>query len=579
MIRRAILILALVSWSFAAAHGKGKAPQGAQAAQKGALVKHSGEQLGQQSLETAEAITADIQEDKWRLSWHERVIMMGRLAEMWWKADRTRARTWLSEALAQIEYEPQNEEPEHRRQRLEAGGVLLEIMSPLEQDHARRLAALLVRIANSIPEHERGRELRHRAGSSILEALRASETLNGSGTLDAERAAEFIRKLIALKDGNAFQPAYAGLRGQDPTLANQIFGEAMNAAREDYPYDLMYALLAIAFPSEERRADQLPSEQLRQQALAVLAEAILRVPETQQQQRSICRYAGNVSQLLSQFPTEQQGVLRQAIDGCTSARFRQAEGVRTAPRELTTSEDFLRAAQEETNLRQRVAYKQGAVLELQKTDPLRALDLLDEMPEQERVTMETWDLERVNTAGIAADRLYRQHDVVGFERVIVRTPSRLRPALLVRLASFLDRKAQQVLAIQLLTEARREMESTQVEYPHFFIEIVNAFAKLIPSEAPEVFREAMLGLNHVPSSDPEPEWPHLPLSYQLRPVDFTAQVSNLDVAYLSAAVSLLDSPADRVTIRLSLLGPVLRRYVDLQRSARPQKRQSAKNQF
>lgn len=507
-------------------------------------------------FQTAEALTADILEDQWRLAWHERVILSGRLAQIWWKADRRRARAWFGEALAQIEYEPQNEEPQHKKERLQAGRVLLEVL-PHEEGYGLKLADFLVRLVSEIPDNQGGLDLRHKLGSSILDVIRDGHRLDESIGSDVQDTVEFIRKLIALKDGNALQPAYAGLRAKNPDLADQVFVEALSAVRDGYPYDLMFALLAIAFPPDQWQVGRLPPEQLRRQTLAALEEAILSTPENQQQVRSTCRYTRDADRLLPQFPTEQQRILHEAIEGCMNAfpTIRLAAAASATFRELRTAEDYLRAAQEEPNLLQRVNYKQQAIFELQTTDPMRALDLLDGMSEQERLAMEEWDAERIDIAAIAVERLYKIHETADVEKLINETPSPLRPLLLLRVVRLLNHKMQRVIALRLLIRARNEMEQTQLGQANFFIDIFNEFARLMPSEAPDVFREAMLALNHVSSRSSETEWP------ELRPVDFVPEVTNLDMQSLSTATELLDPVSTRTTIYIGLLIPVLNQYV------------------
>jgi hypothetical protein len=55
-------------------------------------------------LQRALGYTAAIRDDEFRLPYREQLILPGRLAALWWKADPVRAKAWLETAVSRVEF-------------------------------------------------------------------------------------------------------------------------------------------------------------------------------------------------------------------------------------------------------------------------------------------------------------------------------------------------------------------------------------------------------------------------------------------------------------------------------------------
>jgi hypothetical protein len=102
-----------------------------------------------------------------------------------------------------------------------------------------------------------------------------------------------------------------------------------------------------------------------------------------------------------------------------------------------------------------------------------------------------------------------------------------------------------------------------MDEPLSYLSLLGAYARYVPSETPAVLKEVVTGLNGIkpPVFAPDAKFKFwwAQLADDLRPWPIP-NLLDLDPAYLSATVKLLDSAADRTAFRLSLLRSTLQRY-------------------
>src|ERR1041385_5981939 len=69
----------------------------------------------------AQTITEDVLKDASSLNSLRRALVWGKLAELWWREDPRRSRTWLTSAIEVVEQVPNRESPQERSEERRVG--------------------------------------------------------------------------------------------------------------------------------------------------------------------------------------------------------------------------------------------------------------------------------------------------------------------------------------------------------------------------------------------------------------------------------------------------------------------------
>jgi hypothetical protein len=332
-----------------------------------------------QWMQRALGYTAAIRDDEFRLPYREQLILPGRLAAIWWKSDPKRARSWLADAVSRIEFSPNQESDDDRKGRLGAARVLLTIAAPLD----RGLSDRALKVVTEAEEKQKDRLPsldRMKLAGDVATAVREV------AVDDPDRALEIARGLITMRAGAQIEIAYINQNDASPERANQFLREAIAAARADYDPTMLEALSYTALDDIEPQEFPVP-EELRSAILSTVAEAMLRPPQSEEDQKNICRASLTAARLISKFLPAVAGQVRAAIESC-KGKAPPMTG-RTVDWELTgkhkgTADELLRAAADESDASTRAMMKVQAAINLQQTDPIRGVDILDSLTPEER---------------------------------------------------------------------------------------------------------------------------------------------------------------------------------------------------
>ena len=133
--------------------------------------------------------------------------------------------------------------------------------------------------------------------------MRAAEAI---GTDDPDQALEFLRQLLKMKFGGVqIEMAYENLRQSSPQRANQFLRDAISAARADYDPMMLEALAGMLDEFDTQPASA--PEELRPAILGVIAEAMLRPAQTEDDQNNLCRTSLSAARVLAKFPPDVAG--------------------------------------------------------------------------------------------------------------------------------------------------------------------------------------------------------------------------------------------------------------------------------
>src|SRR5215470_17553534 len=168
----------------------------------------------------AQTITEDVLKDASNLNSLRRALVWGKLAELWWREDPRRARTWITNAIEVVEQVPNRESPQEREQRLGAAKLLLGSAARLDQKLSQRLIVLVSDVDKSTSEDDRDAS----ANTLIHAAMSAS---------DPKRAAELGAQALRIGVPSDIPDLLYNLRARDPKLADSLFEQALSVARQN----------------------------------------------------------------------------------------------------------------------------------------------------------------------------------------------------------------------------------------------------------------------------------------------------------------------------------------------------------
>ena len=260
-------------------------------------------------MQRALGYTSAIRGDQFHLPYREELILPGRLAAIWWKSDPKRARFWLADAVSRIEFSPNQESDDDRKARLGAARVLLTIAAPLDRGLSDRVLKLLTDESEKQKDRLSSLDRMKLLGDVTTATREIAEE-------DPGRALEFARQLIKMRAGNHIEIAYINLHDASPATGDQFLREAIAAARADYDPAMLEGISHAALDDIEPQEVPVP-EELRSAILTVVAEAMLRPPQSEEDQKNICRASLTAARLISKFPPAVAGQVRAAIESCT----------------------------------------------------------------------------------------------------------------------------------------------------------------------------------------------------------------------------------------------------------------------
>jgi hypothetical protein len=103
----------------------------------------------------AQTITDDVLTDAYSLNSLRRALVWSKLAEVWWREDPRRAKTWITDAIEVVEQVPNRESAPERGQRLATAKLLLTVASRLDQKLSQRLIAIVGNVNESTSVDDR----------------------------------------------------------------------------------------------------------------------------------------------------------------------------------------------------------------------------------------------------------------------------------------------------------------------------------------------------------------------------------------------------------------------------------------
>src|ERR1041385_3372034 len=500
-------------------------------------------------LVRSQNITNDLLKDAGDLNSMQRAVLLVKLAQRWWREDPNRAPSWIANATETVEQVPNKETPAEREERLETARALLTIVTPLDQKFTKRLLSVLT---DKATENER-------FGN-------ADALIDGAVALveeDPKRAAELAAMALRIAPADNIEPLLFKLRRQDPKLADGLFVQAMDVARQDPKGKLLNSLMYVAFPVQRGITDNVPvpADSLRTELLQIYVTMI--TDSMVNDQKLTCGIVSWLAPLYTEFERllpKQWPVVRQAINQCQSASplVHQIIDDATRSHTLNTVETLLKAAADEKDTAVRTVYKaRAAHLAKDGNDYELALKILEDMTKEEREFMgESWDSFRWNWAADGAIEYYKAGRFREMNLLLDSTPSELQPFAKAAFVTWLPENAVSETApiLQILSDAIKGLRRLNLPVENkyqWYLGVLRATVKYQPLDANAVLKDAIASLNQVKEAHPlnQTDW----LKWLGGPL------VEMDEFVVKDALASITPVPYRAELRLALLDATLKR--------------------
>ena len=453
----------------------------------------------------AQTITEDVLKDASNLNSLRRALVWSRLAELWWREDPRRARTWITNAIEVVEQVPNRESPQERQQRLGTAKALLLVASRLDQKLSQRLITVVTDVDESTSAGDRDGS----ANSLIHAAIAMADR-------DPKRAAELGAQALRIGIPGDIADLIFALRARDVKLADGLFVQALNVARKDEAPTLLDALTYAAFPAQRGVPGPMPAppDNLKAELLklhAAFLSAHLNEPATN---LSFCwAVSGFVVPVLPEFDRllpQQALLVRQTVQKCRAVIPNAREELENpgSSQPLNTVDGLLKASAESDILSMRTLYQlRAAIIAKDQRDFERALKILDNMSAESRELMQgSWDAYRWDWGASAALDHFQNGRLVEMNLVLDGVPAKLQPFAKM---AFLDRLPSKKLpegtpTIQFLNDAGaglRKSSLSESEKSEWYFGLLKLTLRYQPTEAISVFKESIASMNRALNED------------------------------------------------------------------------------
>lgn len=506
-------------------------------------------------LEKASQYAAELDRDVQQLSTSEAALVNAQMARTWWKLDAGRSRQLLDRAIALVTHVPDNESKEDRQQRVAAGFQVVSIATPMvSSEEIKQVTAELSKGAADPNPMFNAKMQEQRAFTRAV----SNEAFRG----DPNVAVKMM--LDALKDGRGLSGQMIHeLRYRDEGLANRVFVEALKALPAlNYDWLTVGSLIMDAFPPTE--AAKSAPEDLKKALLQVVAEAVLRVPQNDDDRRVICNNMTIVMQFLpGKFPPDTWAAIQGVADGCL---HKPGEAPKVSyPKPPVDcfkvgAQECLRLAETETEPRERSDLRFNAMSAATSEDnPELAISIYKSMTEEERKQEPLMFLQLSDPYDKLGQKYLKNNDRTAFYNMLRDAPDELRVDLQLTFADEMLEKESTPEGLALLAEGRAALAKNGSPYTYLYLQLLNTYAKRQAGEAPAVMRECIEGLNGISYPKDDLEARRRGMSRGMRPWGVSPKLMDQDAAFLSASADALQSPQWRACFRMGLLQAALRR--------------------
>jgi hypothetical protein len=439
----------------------------------------------------AQSLTDDLLNDTVRLDTYDRVLVWGRLGDIWWRDDPERARSWFVKGIEILESSTR-EDKTAISCRLATTRTLLSIIVVRDRGLSKRLMSIL-------KENTDKQNIDQRRENATALADAALAVLS-SDPQAAEKLGEASLRLgVSIRLGILLWR----LRARDQQAADALFSEALRVARVAPEFNLFSILISAVSQGP------FSATSYQKDVLNATAEAILRQTRAPFDDAAVCRLGSLVAPLLPSFdllPPDQSQRVRSKLALCQRSSPQESgqpdkdstgdkNPLTKAP---VTIEELLKAASEATDQNEHDIYLLKAAEQAAKEKNFdRAISILDSINDDGRKRLDdSWWSRRWSYASSSACVYLKSDNQSSLMKVTEATPSNLRAFVSISLAMNCTNGIDSVKVLELLEAGRKELEKATVsQQVVWYLTLVQLYTKLSPSAAPDILSQAIAAVN------------------------------------------------------------------------------------
>lgn len=491
----------------------------------------------------------------------ERAIYLALLSKVLWKTDSGQAKPYLKKSADLTIESLKSDDKTDLAVKIKNTQKVVRIIAGLDENLSRDLAEQFTEvITDKAKNSEQNAETLISIGLQVVEKNPQAAFEIGIRSLNYGNSPQITRLIAELID-------------KDPKLAEQLFSAVLISVAKNYSFRIISRLSVTVFTTFKGKS---LSDSARQSFLTTLARLIPPVTADELERRSGCEVIIIAAPLIDKFnlyfpdltpAIKQQIQLCQAFIPKSNSGEVEAGLKEDKPR---TADELISAARKTEDKFLKLKYYHEAIVQLDAAKKFdQILSLLDGITQDEikilgKDTLGNgiWEGWYEQYATPAIIQYVKNKDFSSVYRILNRVPSNVKPTVRMDLASKLPVAEYKPYILENLEAARKEsasIDATSAKKAGNYLGLIHLYAKFLPFESAEVFRQAVKAINYTDDENPDnkPEKDYSPL---MDVVSLPSEILNRDEISVFNLFREISSRRSRVRLKLGLLKSSLEKY-------------------
>lgn len=509
-------------------------------------------------------LTTEIVSESSSVSDSERSLYLALLAKTWWKTDENEAREYLKKASEKLLSSIQFDDKTDRAKKFKFIQKTLQVIGGLDE---KLSSSLIDKLEDASGDDDDNRkedadmaDMFAKLGLQVVQTNPQMALGCGFDSLIYGRSRDLPRLVSEL---------YA----KDNTLGETLLRRALFVARGIYS-DVNFGFVAnIGDYIFDPRPGRIVSDQLRRSYLELYAELVAGAAEIESERPNRCMiafFAPSILPRIDEYLPALSQTVRQQVQICVAylqAGSQEYTREKLANDDPKTAEECISAARAAKDRSVKVRYFMLAIskfAEAKKFDEV--ISLLDGLNEDEMKIFgeEMWDILRSDYAFQSCRAYYKSKDMPAFYRVVNRTPKRLRPYVRFRMREEISPIRDREFYLENAEEIGKDLKSLEIKPIHVasnYLVLTDMYIKVQPTEAEKIFRDAVKAINIVDGENPDYD-PVKDYYSGMDVIPLAAELLEIDEISITNSLANIRSRRSRVRLKLGLLEPSLKKYVE-----------------
>lgn len=509
-------------------------------------------------------LTSEIVGESFAVSDSERSLYLALLAKAWWKVDESEAREYLKKAADKLLSSIQTDDKTDRAKKIKFIQKALQVIAGLDEKLSQSLIGKIEAASgdddDSRKEDPEMADLFAKLGLQVAQTNPQMALAAGMDSLNYGRSRDMPRLIFEI---------YA----KDNKLGETLLRRALLMARGIYSDANSGFVANIGNYIFDSRQGRIISDPLRRSYLELYAELVAGAAEIESERQNRCMiafFAPTILPRIDEYLPELSQTFRQRVQVCIpylSAVVQETSKAKVSGDEPKTADEYVRAARATSDRALKAHYFFRALAKLEEAKKFdEIISLLDDMNEDEVKVFggEAWDDRRSEYTYQSCRAYYKSKDMPAFYRVINRTPKRLRPYVRFRMREDISPVKDREFYLENAEEIGKDLKSLEIKPIYVasnYLVLTDMYIKVQPTEAEKIFRDAVKAINIVDGENPDYD-PVKDYYSGMDVIPLAAELLEIDEISITNSLANISSRRSRVRLKLGLLEPSLKKYVD-----------------